>query len=308
MIPTAADVARALIVAYGAKYGASPPPPQNAIVLPAAQILGEGSLSRYFEGTNNLGAIHATQSFASAHGHDAGFGMVAFLDHGPGGGAYVTRMAVYPTLSNGAFAVLTIVGRMVALPTVSSVNDYAQQLYIGGYYEGFSAPVTPQPQRAAAAADGTLTAGDQANIASYAALISRNVAAATAGYQAATSPSYAGDPSAVNAGPPFAALADRLTPSDAYAPHTLEHARTLLGAAADSPPSGAISLSDALAAPGGDGVWLFGSGAPAPASAEPSTSPSPAAAAATVVVSTAVFGTFAIWLARRMAAGRLALT
>lgn len=306
MIPTAADVARALIVAYGAKYGAASPPPQNAIVLPAAQILGEGSLSRYFEGTNNLGAIHATQGFATAHAKDAGFGMVAFLDHGPGGGAYITRMAVYPTLSNGAFDVLQIIGRMVALPTVSSVSDYAQQLYVGGYYEGFSAPVTPLSSRAAAAAAGTLTAGDQANIASYAALISRNVAAATAGYQAATSPSYAGDPSAVTHGPPFAALADRLTPSDAYAPHTIEHAQTLLGAAATSPPSGAISLEDALAAPGGDGVWLFGSDAPS--SSTPSTSASPAAAAVSIALGTAALSSFAIWLARRLAAGRLVTT
>lgn len=307
MLPTAADAARALIVAYGAKYGASPAPSQNAIVLPLAQILGEGSLSRYFEGTNNLGAIHATQSFATLHAHDAGYGMVAFLDHGPGGGAYVTRMSVYPTLSNGAFAVLQIVTRMVSLPSVSSVSDYAAQLYIGGYYEGFSAPVTPLASRAAAAAAGTLTAGDQANIASYAALIQRNVPAATTAYQAATSPSYAGDPSAVNSGPPFAALADRLTPSDAYAPHTLDHARTLLGAAADSPPSGAISLGDALAAPGGDGVWLFGSAAPAPAP-EPSPAIAAASSAIGIAVGTAALSSFAIWLARRLAAGRLAVT
>lgn len=305
MLPTAADVARALIVAYGAKYGASPAPSQNAIVLPLAQILGEGSLSRYFEGTNNLGAIHATQSFATAHAQDPGFGMVAFLDHGPGGGAYVTRMAVFPTLANGAFAVLQIVARMVSLPSVQSVSDYATQLYIGGYYEGFSAPVTPLSSRAAAAAAGTLTTGDQANIASYAALIQRNVAAATAAYQAATSPSYSGDPSAVNVGP-FAPLADRLTPSDAYAPHTLEHARVLLGAAADSPPPGAISLSDALAAPGADGVWLFAGAAPSSAPQEP-TAPSVAAEVVSIAIGTAALSSFAIWLARRVAA-RAAVT
>lgn len=298
MLPTATDAARALIVAFVAKYGAGSPPSQNAIVLPLAQILGEGSLSRYFQGTNNLGAIHATQSFATAHAKDAGYGMVAFLDHGPGGGAYVTRMAVYPTLSNGAFAVLSIIGRMVALPSVSSVSDYATQLYVGGYYEGFSAPVTPLSSRAAAAANGTLTSGDQANIASYASLIQSHVAAATTAYQAATSPSYTGNPSAVTVGPPFAALADRLTPSDSYAPHTIAHARTLLGAAADSPPSGAISLGDALAAPGGDGVWLFGQ--PAPSVSAPSI--------VGIAVGTAVASSFAIWLARRLAAGRLAFT
>ncbi|MGH2997692.1 MAG: hypothetical protein ACRDNM_00170 [Gaiellaceae bacterium] len=276
--PTANDAAAALVVAYQSKHPGEGIPNESAIELPLAQLMGEGSLSRYFAGTNNLGAMHATANFAKIHAADKGFGMVAFLDHGPGG-AYITRMSVYPSLSNGARALLDLVERMVDLPHVVDVNDFATQLYVHGYYTGFAAPVTPLAERAAAAAAGTLTAGDLTNIDAYARLISANLPAATAALHATQS--YPGDPSAVNGGPPFAALAERLTPSRAYAPHTLEHARTLLGDAAVNPPAGAISLDDALAAPGGDGVWLFGHGGAAPSG--PSLPAEPASSGATGV-------------------------
>jgi hypothetical protein len=285
--PTVNDAAAALLVAYESKHPGSVAP-QNAIVLPLAQLMGEGSLSRYFAGTNNLGAMHATQSFAKIHAADAGFGMVAFLDHGPGGGAYVTRMSVYPSLSNGARALLDLVERMVDLSTVSDATDYARQLYAHGYYTGLAAPVTPLSARPAAIAAGTLTGGDLQNIASYAALLTANEPAALSAFRAMQT-SYTGNPSAVTSGN-FAPLADRLTPSAAYAPHTLEHARILLGDAATHPPAGGISLADALSAPGGDGVWLFGPGAPPSAPAGPplpATSPasgSSLALAALVVV------------------------
>jgi hypothetical protein len=259
-VPTAAqDVAAALVVAYRAKHGAEPSP--NAIVLPLAQLMGEGSLSKYFLGTNNLGAMHATTSFAARHAHDAGYGMVAFLDHAPGPRAYITRMAVYPSLAAGARALLALLERMVDHSTVADVGVYAAQLYAHGFYEGTAEPATPIAARAAAQASGAWTAGDRANIAAYAGLISQNLPAAGRAFDSLAS--YAGDPSAVTSGPPFAPLADRLTPAPAYAPHTLEHARALLAQGASSPAIG-LSLDDVLAAPGGDGVWLFGELAAAP--------------------------------------------
>jgi len=260
--PTAQDAAAALVVAYKSKHGAADPP-RNAIVLPLAQLMGEGSLSRYFLGTNNLGAMHATANFARVHAGDRGFGMVAFLDHAPGPVAYISRMSVYPSLSNGARSLIDLLERMVSLSSVSDVNDFSTQLYAHNYFEGMAAPATPSTGRAAALASNSWTSADQTNIAAYASLISQNEAAAGAAFDAL--PSYTGDPSAVNSGPPFAPLADRLTPSAAYAPHTLDHARALLGAAASSPPSGGISLDDALGTPDGDGVWLFGLPAPTPA-------------------------------------------
>jgi hypothetical protein len=270
--PTATDAAAALLVAYASKHPGEGVPSENAIVLPLAQLMGEGSLSPYFRGTNNLGAMHATQSFAKLHAADPGYGMVAFLDHGPSSGAYVTRMSVYPSLSVGARSLLDLVERMVDLSTVADASDYSRQLYAHGYYEGFSSPATPLADRPAAVAAGTLTAADLENIDGYTRLLSANEPAAVLALHATQH--YSGDPSAVTSGA-FAPLADRLTPAASYAPHTLEHARALLGAAADHPPPGGISLADALASPGGDGAWSFGPGG---GSAAPSgSSPSPGA-------------------------------
>lgn len=279
-------------MAYKSKHAGAAPPTSAAVALPLAQsIAAEGSLSSYFQGTNNLGAMHATSSFATLHARDAGFGMVAFLDHAPGGGAYITRMSVYPSLSNGARSLLDLVERMVDLGSVQTPTDYATALYLHGYFEGFNAPVTPLAQRAAAAAAGTLTPADQANIAAYANLIASGLPQAQAAVDAL--PSYTGNPSAVTSGN-FAPLADRLTPSSAYAPHTIDHARTLLGAAADTPPAGGISLADALAAPGGDGVWMFGptsTTAPtAPSSTPATTSADRETVAAAAIATAAVLG------------------
>jgi len=251
------DVAAALAAAYAETHGGAAPPSPETVVYPLAQILGaEGSLSDYFGGTNNLGAIHATSGFEKAHTGEAGYGAVAFLDHSPGGGAYITRMRVYPTLVEGARGFLSLVSG--ALAHVASETDYATALYARGYFEGLSAPATPIAQRGAAWGQNAWTDADRANIASYANAITRTEAPARAAYaQLAT---YSGDPRSFVSGPPFASLEDRLTPADAYAPHTLEHARALLGANADNPPPGAISLQDCLSAPAGDGVWMFSAG------------------------------------------------
>lgn len=273
-LPSAQDAAAALVVAYKSKHQGAGPPSSQAIALPLAQLMSEGSLSRYFEGTNNLGAIHATSRFATVHAGDRGWGMVAFLDHAPGPVAYISRMAVYPSLSNGARAMLDLVEKMVTLESVSSATDYATQLYTHNYFEGMASPATPAAQRPAVAAANGWTDADRQNIAAYAGLITKNLPAASDAVAAL--PSYTGNPSAVTSGPPFASLADRLTPSSAYAPHTLEHAQALLGAATSSPPSGGVSLADCLATPAGDGVWLFGGQvepiqppAPAPAPSSP---------------------------------------
>jgi hypothetical protein len=266
-----ADAAAGLLAAYSGKHG-SVPPSDLSIVLPLAQALGEGSLSPYFAGTNNFGAMHATSGFARAHAAEPGYGMVAFLDHAPGGGAYVTRMSVYPSLAAGARGYLDLVERMVDLETVGSSADFARALYAHGWFEGMASPATPIAERPALlAGGGPWLPADLANIADYAAAIDRNVPRASAALAAAKS-GQAVDPTAPSSGD-FAPLADRLTPAPEYAPHTLEHARTLLGAAADSPPPGGISIADALAAPGGDGAWLFSApAAPTSAAESPSSS------------------------------------
>lgn len=257
-VPALSLVAKALLLAWAAEHpGVALAPAAMALAL--AWSLGEGAWTSYLVGTNNFGSIHATSGFAAAHAGAAGYGMVAFLDHGAPG-AYVTRFAVYPSLLAGAAAFLRLVERDVDLASVRTPTDFATGFYVRGYYEGFQTPVTPVAQRAAALAAGTLTPADQANIAAGASLLTAHLANATAAVAAAaTDP---GDPSALTVGPPFAPLASRLTPDQSYAPHTLAHARELLGANADHPPPGAIAIADALASPTGDGVWLFGAGAP----------------------------------------------
>ena len=277
-IPALSLVAKALLAAWALEHPTAAPS-AAAMALALAWSLGEGAWTSYLLGTNNFGSIHATVGFANANDQTAGFGMVAFLDHGAAG-AYITRFAVYPSLLAGASAFLSLVERDVNLATVKTPTDFATGFYVHGYYEGFQTPVTPVAQRAAALAAGTLTAADQANIAAGAALVSAHLSAAQAAVAAA--PSDPGNPSAASVGPPFDTLANRLTPSSAYAPHTIAHAQALLGNNAIDPPAGAISLADALASPTGDGVWLFGPGYPQ--------APSTAAAAASSPLATNVVG------------------
>ena len=272
-VPTTQDAAAALVVAYKSKHGGASPS-ESAVTLPLAQLLGEGSLSRYFLGTNNLGAMHATAGFAKAYAKSPGYGMVALLDHAPGPVAYIARFAVVPSLSNGARILLNLIEKMVDLTSVGNASDYSTQLYAHNYFEGMAAPATPAAGRLAAYLANAWTAADQQNIAAYASLITKNLPAAQTAFEGLGS--YTGDPSLVTSGPPFATLADRLTPSSAYAPHTLDHARQLLGSAASSPPPGGVSLADCLATPNGDGVWMFGEGLPAvPPAPSPSPTPRP---------------------------------
>lgn len=283
-VPALSLVAKALALAWAAEH-AGAAPTAAAMALALAWSLGEGAWTSYLVGTNNFGSIHATSGFAASHAADAGYGMVAFLDHGAVG-AYITRFAVYPSLLAGARAFLLLVERDVDLASVATPTDFATGFYVHGYYEGFQTPVTPVAQRAAALAAGTLTPADQANIAAGASLLSAHLAAATAAVAAASSDP--GDPSIVTVGPPFAPLASRLTPDSSYAPHTLDHARTLLGPNADSPPPGAISIADALASPTGDGVWLFGPGAAEAATSSSRTSSSTATTLAGLAVGAAI--------------------
>ena len=278
--------AKALLLAWNERHSGQAPP-EAGLTLTLAQAIGEGSFSHYFAGTNNWGAMHATQSFARAHAGDAGYGMVAFLDSNPSG-FYVARMLVVPSVAIGALLFLAQVEADVGdLTTIPDQSTFATRLYVAGYYTGHHDPVTPQPQRAAAAQNGTLKSGDLENIADYGALIGRSVP--TAAHGLAGAGSEQGDPTAVSVGPPFATLGERLTPSSAYAPHTVDHARTLLGAAATRPPAGGISLATALAAPGGDGVWLFGASPtptpPGPLPPPPPTPPAPLPPGPVVVAS-----------------------
>ena len=167
--PALSLVAKALFTAWTQLHPGAPAPSDAAMSLALAWSLGEGAWTNYFQGTNNFGSVHATSSFASTFAQTPGYGMVAFLDHGAPG-AYVTRMAVYPTLVAGAAAFLSLVARDVDLTVVSTAADFATGFYVHGYYEGFLKPVTPVAQRAGALAAGTLTSADQGNIAAGASL------------------------------------------------------------------------------------------------------------------------------------------
>jgi hypothetical protein len=293
--PPLSLVAKALITAAPAIDG-------SILAMALSQSIGEGSWSAWdegvdsfypFEGTNNFGAVHATEGFAKTYAHGAtisvaggastftyenGWGMVAFLDHAPA--PYITRMAVYPSLLAGAAAFLGLITRYVNLAGVSSVSDYSAQLYVHNYFEGFHPNRTIVANRAAAYQSGAWSDDDQANIADYASLISGNLVSAQRAIAAVSA--EPGDPWLPTHGPPFAPLGVRLTPSAKVfdhtlalvrgAPHTVDHARQILG---DYQPSaGGISLEDALGSPGGDGVWMFPAGVDVPA--EPTPAPAPA--------------------------------
>lgn len=292
--PPLSLVAKALIAA-------APGIPVAALALALAQSIGaEGAWGAWqdggedywpFQGTNNFGAIHATQSFArefvdggvlylpTAGGqptggvsYSAGWGMVAFLDHAPG--AYVARMAVYPSLAAGAVAFMQLLNRYVDLANTTTAAEFSAQLYVHNYFEGFHPNRTIVPNRAAAYRDNAWSDDDVANIGDYAAAIRAHLPAAQAALADASG--EPGDPTDATHGPPFAPLGLRLTPGGGrqangqpWAPHTVEHARQILGAAADHPPAGGIALADALSSPRGDGVWMFPEGVSVPAEPGP---------------------------------------
>jgi len=262
-VATAALGWKAILVAYGQMHPGQAPP--MALQFALAQAIGEGSFSGYFRGTNNFGAMHASAGFAAKHANDPGYGTVAFLDHAPA--PYITEMAVYPSLALGALAFLHLLEAELGgdFAAASGVQDYAARLYVHNYYGGFHTPRTPLSQRAAAYAGGTWNAADTANIAEYAALIQARLPAAQAAINAA--PGVTSDPTLASSGV-FASLGERLTPGPrirdwhgqnvAGEPHTVEHAREILGPAADRPPPGTKSLAECLSPQaGGQGVWMF---------------------------------------------------
>jgi len=252
---------KALIAAYLAKHPSSSYAPLDKIALALAWAVGpEGSFTRSFQGSNNWGSYHATSGWIEEHQTEPGYGRLAFMDHAPA--AYIATMRINPSPLVGARGFLDLVEKDVGdWSSLIDEHDFATRLYVAGYFGGFHANRTPTQDRPAALAAGTLTADDQANIADGASAVARVLPAAQ--YALALGLNDTGDPSAPTVGPPFAPLADRLT--EAHPPHTLEHARQLLAAGDESK---GISLSEALAAPGGDGVWLFG-----PANVQPSAQP-----------------------------------
>lgn len=256
---TAAYQAKALYSAWRTKHGVNAPP-MPGILYALAQSLGEGAGDPSYAGTNNAGSMHATTGFARAHANDVGYGMVAYGDSGPFG-PYITRMRAYPSAALGMRDFLDAVERNVELGTVSDATTYATGHYVHGYFTGWhpnaaeraadpGAAVTPLKDRAAAVAAGTLNKYDLEDIAEYAQLLESRLPSARAAWTAI--PTEAGDVDAITIGPPFAPLASRLHAS------SLDAARARLGRAATDPPPGAISIADALAAPNGEGVWLFG--------------------------------------------------
>lgn len=252
---TAALGWKAILVAFGAMHPGAAAPASLQWAL--AQAIGEGSFTGYFRGTNQLGSMHAGHGFATAHASDPGYGMVAFLDHFDQSHPYITQMMVFPSLSLGAQAYLSLIERELGdLGAVGTIDAWSAGLYVHNYYSGFATPRTPVGQRAAALAAGNWTPADRANIDGYSALITRRLPEV----QAAIAADSKSDPTLVTSGI-FAPLADRLTPGPMYAPHTMEHAIEQLGAAATTPPPGTLSIADCLApTAGGQGVWMFGGG------------------------------------------------
>lgn len=291
-MPALSLAAKGLVQAYtAANPGVAVP--ADGLELAFAWSLLEGAWTAYFRGSNNYGSIHATKGFRAAHAAQKGYGELAFLDTHSGApgtgphGEYIARMRIYPSLVEGARDFLANVGRMTDLGTVKTADAFAEDLYVGGYYGGrhpvsaSEPPRTPSAQRSQARSDGTLNASDNANIGEGAQAVSSRLGDATKAL--ADAQAEQGDPAAIAFGP-FAPLAERLTPSPLYAPHTLDHARALLGPAADVAPAGAITLAQAMAAPGGDGVWLYGPGfAPTPGPPPPKP-PAPFVAASSPLV------------------------
>jgi hypothetical protein len=248
---------RAIIAAYLAKHPSASYAPLDKLWLALAWSLGpEGSFTKPFAGSNNWGSYHATKGWIEEHEATPGYGQLAFMDHAPE--PYIATMRINPSPLVGARAFLDLVEKDVGdWASVVDAKDFATRLYVHGYFGGFHPARTPTEDRAAALAAGTLTSDDQANIGDGAAAVSRVQSAAQ--YALALGLSETSDPAAPTVGPPFATLAERLTVG--HAPHTLEHARALLGVADSvAPAAGGISLATALASPGGDGVWLFGPG------------------------------------------------
>lgn len=277
---------KAMIAAYLAKHPTDTFAPLDKLWLALAWALGpEGSFTKPYTGSNNWGSYHATSSWIAAHKSQSGFGLLAFMDHAPA--PYIATMRINPSPLVGAQDFLDLVEHDVGdWSTLVDAKDFATRLYVAGYYGGFHPNRTPTAQRKAALAAGTLTVDDQANIADGAAAVARVESAAQ--YALALGLGEAGDPSASTIGPPFATLAERLTV--AHPPHTIEHARELLSSAGggqvgassglEAAQVGGISLADALAAPGGDGVWLFG----------PQPQPAPSTAAASSIGAGVVAG------------------
>jgi len=257
-LPSSRLAAKAILYAWSSKYPARAAPVPGIVYLLSQALTVEGGFTEPFRATNNFAAMHATSDWAKAHANDAGYGMVAFRDSGPDG-SYITRMRVYPSLALGARGFLdTVEGMIGPLAAIETADQYARKLYVKGYYTGVhptpdekaqGLAVTPLMQRT----ESNLNEMDLANVDAYTRGLNRGFDGARAAFTDV--PNEEGDPTVKSVGPPFASLAERLT-SDGP-PHTLEEARRRLGARADHPPPGAISLADALAAPGGDGVWLF---------------------------------------------------
>jgi hypothetical protein len=309
-----APSAKALVAAYMSKHPEASYPPLDKLALPFAWAMGEGTFKPPYQGTNNWGSYHATAGFAKRHANDAGYGMLAFLDHNPK--PYITRMGIWPSPLLGARAYLDLVELDVGdLTAVVDELDYVTRIYVHGYFEGFHEPRTPVSQRAAAAAAGTLTPADQENIADGVTLVDSFLNDAQGAMAAQLQDGS--DPSAVPSSRTFATLAVRLTPASKLvdytgalvdgAPHTIAHARQILGPAADTPPvPGAITIADAQAAPGGDGVWIFASSVPQAPAPQPSASTrSSTAAGAIAAVAGVVLGALgAVATAARKAPAR----
>lgn len=297
--------AKALLAAYAAEHGSASPPTTGLELAMGWSIGCEGAWTGYFRGTNNYGAVHASQGFADKYGQVLGYGMVAMLESHGAGQFYIAQMKGYPSLQIGAADFLRHVEYGVDLASVQNATDFSTQMYAVGYFEGPATPRTPLPERKGAIANGALTAADKANIAGGGACLQRTMDGGQPQSAVAGASSDPGDPTALTFGVGgFASLADRLTPGPMYAPHTIEHATTLLGDRATTPAPGGVTLADCLATPNGDGVWAF---APHAIVEDSSAGASSGGSVAVPVIAGVAAGAFAgalVLVARALPSGR----
>ena len=146
-------------------------------------------------GTNNMGAAQVTKSLSQSKQGQLGWGAFAHKDTNPNGGAYVGWYWIAPSpLEAARYWLSNWWGAALLNANPSTAEDYATILYQGGYYQGSHPGDTNK--------DPTSEAG-AANVADYAAAISRGTPSAG---ELAQSPD---DPSTVTVDPTAFASLDR---------------------------------------------------------------------------------------------------
>lgn len=142
-----------------------------------------GSNTEQFLGTNNWGSVYWPSDTQSPNPYSTSW--KEGRDFNPAGGWHMTRIAVYPTMVDGAKGFLSVVKRygQETLNALASgtVMDFSRALYKRGYYVGYYCGQDKQPSLRLGRVNETCAKGskllptqaeaDEANIRDYANLI-----------------------------------------------------------------------------------------------------------------------------------------